>query len=152
MNTLRQALEAYLALRQAMGFQVRDACLLLRRFIDFLEQREAAYITCELALDWATEPSAAQPAEGARRLSVIRGFARYRSATDPRTQIPLCGVVALPAAASLAIPLQRCRDQPVAASRRTPQLAHRIACPDLCGRVRLVGGHWHARRRTGRTG
>ena len=28
MNTLRQALEDYLALRQAMGFKVRDAALL----------------------------------------------------------------------------------------------------------------------------
>lgn len=88
MNTLRQALEEYLALRQAMGFQVRDARVLLRRFIGFLEQQEAAYITRELALRWATEPRAVQPIEWARRLGLVRGFARYRSATDPRTEIP----------------------------------------------------------------
>jgi hypothetical protein len=50
MNTLRQALEDYLALRQAMGFQVRDARSLLRRFIEFLEQQPAAYITHALAV------------------------------------------------------------------------------------------------------
>ncbi len=33
MNTLPQALDEYLALRQAMGFQVRDARSLLGRFI-----------------------------------------------------------------------------------------------------------------------
>lgn len=93
MNTLRQALEEYLALRQAMGFQVRDARVLLRRFIGFLEQQEAAYITRELALRWATEPRAVQPAEWARRLGLVRGFARYRSATDPRTEIPSPGLL-----------------------------------------------------------
>jgi integrase/recombinase XerD len=93
MNTLPQALDEYLALRQAMGFQVRDACSLLGRFIAFLEQQEATYITHELAVHWATEPRAVQPAEWARRLSLVRGFARYRSATDPRTQIPSMGVL-----------------------------------------------------------
>lgn len=93
MNTLPQALEEYLALRQAMGFQVHHACVLLPRFIGFLEQQEATYITSELALHWATEPRAAQPAEWSRRLSLIRGFARYRSATDPRTQIPSAGLL-----------------------------------------------------------
>lgn len=93
MNTLPQALDEYLALRQAMGFQVRDARSLLRRFITFLEQQEATYITHELAVHWATEPHAVQPAEWARRLSLVRGFARYRSATDPRTQIPSMGVL-----------------------------------------------------------
>ena len=93
MNTLLQALDEYLALRQAMGFQVRDARSLLGRFIAFLEQQEATYITHELALHWATEPRAVQPAEWARRLSLVRGFARYRSATDPRTQIPATGVL-----------------------------------------------------------
>lgn len=93
MNTLCQALEDYLALRQAMGFQVRDARSQLRRFVEFLEQQEATYITHELALQWATESCAAHPAERSRRLSFVRGFARYRSATDPRTQIPPAGLL-----------------------------------------------------------
>jgi len=93
MTTLPQALDEYLALRQAMGFAVRDARRLLRRFIDFLEQHRATSITSALALSWATEPRAAQPAEWPRRLSLIRGFARYRSATDPRTQIPAAGIL-----------------------------------------------------------
>jgi integrase/recombinase XerD len=93
MNTLPQALDEYLALRQAMGFQVRDARSLLGRFVAFLEQQEATYITHELAVHWATEPRAVQPAEWARRLSLVRGFARYRRASDPRTQIPAMGVL-----------------------------------------------------------
>lgn len=41
-----------------------------------------------LALAWAQQPSNVQPAGWAKRLSFVRGFASYRSATDPRTQIP----------------------------------------------------------------
>src|SRR5207244_12011435 len=40
-----------------------------------------------LALEWAQKPGA-QPARWAHRLGFVRGFARYRSATDPRTEIP----------------------------------------------------------------
>jgi integrase len=93
MNTLRQALEEYLALRQAMGFQVRDAGSQLRRFIAFLEQQEASSITQALAVQWATKSGAVQSAESARRLTLVRGFARYRSGTDPRTQIPALGLL-----------------------------------------------------------
>lgn len=46
-----------------------------------------------MALAWAQQPSHAQPAHWARRLSFVRGFARYRSATDPRTQIPAPGLL-----------------------------------------------------------
>jgi integrase/recombinase XerD len=46
-----------------------------------------------LALAWAQQPSTVQPAEWAHRLSVVRTFARHRSATDPRTQIPPPGLL-----------------------------------------------------------
>jgi integrase/recombinase XerD len=36
----------------------------------------------------ATGEDGAQPAERARRLCFVRGFARYRSATDPLTEVP----------------------------------------------------------------
>jgi integrase/recombinase XerD len=76
-----------------IGVQVRAARSLRRRFIGFLEQQEATYITHELAMHWATEPRTVQPAEWSRRLTLVRGFARYRSATDPRTQIPPVGLL-----------------------------------------------------------
>jgi integrase/recombinase XerD len=37
---------------------------------------------------WATQPRHVQPAEWARRLRLVRGFAQYHSAIDPRTEIP----------------------------------------------------------------
>jgi integrase len=53
-----------------------------------LAAHRASFITAQLALNWAQQPATVQPATWARRLSFVRGFARYRSATDPRTEIP----------------------------------------------------------------
>jgi integrase/recombinase XerD len=60
---------------------------LLSDFVSFLEDQGAHHITIPLALAWAQQKST-QPAEWARRLTSVRGFARYWSATDPQTQIP----------------------------------------------------------------
>src|SRR5574341_991384 len=57
-------------------------------FVSFLEERGATSITTALALEWAQQPSSAQPGTWAQRLSYVRGFARYRSTTDPQTEIP----------------------------------------------------------------
>lgn len=102
MKTLAQALEEYLALRRALGFKMDDAQRLLSRFLALLEQQGSAYITNELALQWATQSPTASPAEGARRLTLVRGFARFRVAMDPRTQIPPVGL--LSARAQRAVP------------------------------------------------
>lgn len=93
MNTLRQALEEYLSLRRHLGFKLREAGKVLLDFVAFLEQQEAPFITEALALAWAQQPRDAQPAHWARRLSFVRGFARYRSAIDRRTQIPSPGLL-----------------------------------------------------------
>jgi integrase len=58
-----------------------------------LQQRGVSVISSRVALDWAQQPSTVQPAEWARRLSMVRGFARYRSATDPRTEVPPTGLL-----------------------------------------------------------
>ena len=92
MNTLREALQEYLDLRRGLGFKMHDAGLLLPRFVGFMEERGTEYISARLALEWAQRPSV-QPAEWARRLCFVRGFARHRSATDSRTEIPPIGLL-----------------------------------------------------------
>jgi integrase len=92
MNTLRESLQEYLELRRSLGFKMHDAGLLLPRFVSFMEERQAAHITTRLALEWARHP-AVQPAEWARRLCFVRGFARHRSASDSRTEIPPVGLL-----------------------------------------------------------
>lgn len=93
MTTLRSAVQDYLAMRRALGFQLRDAGRLLLKFVAFMEGRRASHITTPLALAWAQQPPMVQPAEWARRLSIVRIFARYRHATDPRTEIPPDGLL-----------------------------------------------------------
>lgn len=88
MSELRQALKEYLRQRRALGFQLRDTATALRKFVDFLGQEGATSITVELALRWARQPKTVQPAQWANRLGMVRRFAEYRSAQDPRTEIP----------------------------------------------------------------
>lgn len=88
MNTLRQAVHEYLSMRRALGFKLVDTGKSLLDFVTFMEQHRAPYITQTLALAWAQQPANTQPAYWAQRLSFVRVFARYRSASDPRTEIP----------------------------------------------------------------
>jgi integrase/recombinase XerD len=93
MKTLRNTLQDYLAMRRALGFKLAEAGIALADFISFLERKSAPHITTRLALAWAQRPAHVQPARWAQRLTWVRGFARYRSATDPRTEIPPSGLL-----------------------------------------------------------
>lgn len=87
MNTLRQAVQDYLTMRRALGFKLRDAGPALLDFVSLLRRKRTSHITIQLALQWAQKPGT-RPVTWANRLTFVRGFARYRSATDPRTEIP----------------------------------------------------------------
>jgi integrase len=93
MNTLRQAVHEYLSMRRSLGFKLHDAGNALLEFAAYMEHRRAPYITQALALAWAQQPANVQPARWAQRLSFVRGLARYRNASDPRTQIPAPGLL-----------------------------------------------------------
>jgi integrase len=89
MSPLRRAVHEYLSMRRGLGYKLDRAGPALLDFVSFLQRRRASYITLPLALAWAKGPSARQPGSwAAQRLSFVRCFARYRSATDPRTQVP----------------------------------------------------------------
>jgi integrase len=88
MNALHLALADYLHLRRLMRFKLVDAGLQLPRFVDFLIERDADHITVALALEWAQLSDTVQPYEQAKRLGYVRKFARYLSASDPRTEVP----------------------------------------------------------------
>jgi len=87
-------LDEYLATRRALGVRLEAAGRLLARFVAFAGRCEDPFVTTELALRWATQPSHAQPAQWTKRLGLVRGFARYASAVDPRHQIPPQGLMA----------------------------------------------------------
>jgi site-specific recombinase XerD len=88
----RRAIDSW-DLDTAVGLCDRAVLLLLARL--GLRAHEVhggasgAHITARLALEWVLQAKTVKPAERARRLGCIRGFARYRSATDPHTEVPL---------------------------------------------------------------
>lgn len=88
MSALRESLEEYVTTVRTLGTELRWPASILHRFIDFLEQEGAEFITTELAVRWATQARGVQPATWARRLSIVRRFATWVQATDPGTEIP----------------------------------------------------------------
>ena len=93
MSQLQKALEEYLTLRRALGFKLSHEDPALHKFVSFMDQAEAPVITTKLALQWAQQPVAVQPAQWANRLGMVRRFAQYWSATDPRTEVPPQGLL-----------------------------------------------------------
>ncbi len=93
MNRLLNELNEYLALRRGLGFKLSAHESALRKFVGFLQARPAEFVTTCLALEWAQQPQYASQAHRARRLGMVRDFARHLSARDPRTEIPPQGLL-----------------------------------------------------------
>lgn len=88
MTDLRAVLSQYLQVRRALGYKLERAGRLLPGFVTFVHQARASFITTELALAWATHLPPGAPWWAAERLRIVRGFAAYVRALDPRTEIP----------------------------------------------------------------
>lgn len=102
MSSLSQALADYLTMRRALGFKLERTGQLLADFVGYADRVGAGSITVELALSWATQPSGADRSWHAARLSAVRGFARYLSTLDSRTEVPPADV--LPGRSRRAVP------------------------------------------------
>lgn len=86
--------EAYLYARRQLGFQLRiEGGELLRfaRYADSSGHRGA--LTTELALRWAQEATTGTPLYRARRLEIVRCFAKHLAASEPATEIPPTGIL-----------------------------------------------------------
>ena len=93
MKRLCKAVHDYLMMRRGLGFKMarHEVCLL--DFVAFLERKRSPHITVKLALEWATQHTHHTPGEWATRLTIVRGFARHWSATDPLTEVPPLGLL-----------------------------------------------------------
>jgi integrase/recombinase XerD len=90
---LHARLDRYLALRRALGFEMRPEERLLRNLVRFVERRGVATpLTAKLALEWACSGTG-QPA---RRLDLARAFFAHLNASDPRVEVPGRGLLARP--------------------------------------------------------
>jgi integrase/recombinase XerD len=88
MNPLHKAVDDYLELRRGLGFKLRDYGVCLRELVSFLESNGSFRITSKLALEFATQRQDQRPVAWARRMTIVRGFASYRTGADPATEVP----------------------------------------------------------------
>lgn len=87
MKTLAKHLKDYLEVRHQLGFKLRGVERDLGKFVRFLRQEKTLFITTKLTLQWITQSTGSERCR-AIRLSMVRGFARYLSAVDPRNELP----------------------------------------------------------------
>lgn len=83
---LIQAVESYLAVRRAAGFQLKFQGNLLKSFAKFSDALGKHYICSETAIEWAGQ--AQSLFTRAKRLGEVIRFARYIRAEDQRHELP----------------------------------------------------------------
>jgi integrase/recombinase XerD len=90
MTTLREHAEQYLAMRRALGFKLTTWGPKLMGFIDYLESLGTTVVTTDDAVAWATSTpqGSTDRVHWARRLDVVRIFARHLKTLEPATEIP----------------------------------------------------------------
>ena len=93
MSALQAALDEYLDIRRSLGFKLRGEGTVLPKFLRFMEQENASFITSILAVQWAILPENVLPGHWTRRLAMVRAFARFLCALDYRTEIPPSGLL-----------------------------------------------------------
>ena len=94
MMTMHAAVEAYLAVRRELGFALRIEGQELGRFARYADEvGHKGPVTTEVAVRWATLPDHASRLYQARRLDIVRRFARYQVTFAPETEIPPEGLL-----------------------------------------------------------
>jgi integrase len=81
--------EAYLAARRGLGFQLRIEGGELLRFARYADTSgHRGPVTVELALRWAQTAASSTRLYRARRIETVRCFARHQALIEPATEIP----------------------------------------------------------------
>jgi len=83
---LKQSVDAYLALRRAVGFDLKTDGYLLQHFARFASDHGDTHVQTETTLEWAA--AAPSPQQRERRLRVVALFARHACAEDSRHEVP----------------------------------------------------------------
>lgn len=86
MSSLDAHLERYLTLRRSLGFRLEEHGRALPDFVRYAQARGETTVRTATAVAWAGRAST--DGERARRLSMVRGLARYLTAFDPQTEVP----------------------------------------------------------------
>ena len=92
-ETMASKVEAYLRLRRQAGFTLKIEGQQLARFACFADNTDhQGPLTLKLATQWATASRQSKRLTAARRIEVLRPFARYCQQFEPDTEIPPRGL------------------------------------------------------------
>lgn len=83
---MKEDIDAYLALRRAVGFRLAVDEYLLRAYSRFASGRDETHVRAQTAMEWAALGPSPQQRE--RRLRVVARFARHVRAEDARHEVP----------------------------------------------------------------
>jgi hypothetical protein len=84
--TMQARVRAYLTQRRALGYRLRIEGGLLLNFARFADRSgHSGPPTKDLMLRWAVKPAKAEQLYKARRLEILRVFARHQAALGNRT-------------------------------------------------------------------
>jgi integrase len=87
--TMTSRVQEYLSQRRALGYKLYREGRQLLNFARYADRsRHRGPLNAALALRWATLPQRVEPAYHARRLNIVRVFARHQAVTEPTTQVP----------------------------------------------------------------
>jgi integrase len=88
-RTMLAKVQAYLKQRRALGYRLHSQGFQLLNFARYADgQAHPGPLTRALVLRWACLPKAASRLYWARRLAIVRAFARHLQLTEPDTQVP----------------------------------------------------------------
>lgn len=97
MSVLERHVADYLRLRRTLGYDLTEIGRLLPRFVAELDAAGVEHVTIAAAVEWSLAASVIAPSRvAATRYTAVRGFARYMSGIDPRTEIPPVGLLRRP--------------------------------------------------------
>ena len=92
--TMTVKVDAYLSFRRSLGFLLRSEGVMLRQFAIYVDATgHHGPLTTELAPQWARATTSTDQLYWARRLEVVRCFARHLATTEPGTEIPPRGLL-----------------------------------------------------------
>ena len=91
-SSLTVRLGEYLEVRRRFGFRLDFAERVMRRFTAFADACGADFITVQLLLDWKAHYGSADNNTWSARLGMVRGFATWLQASDPRNEVPPKGL------------------------------------------------------------
>lgn len=88
-KTMEERVREYLAYHESLGYSPSSSDKHLGWMSRHLDRTGfRGPITTKMALHWATDSKKAHPVTWAKRLTLIRGLAKYEALSDPRTEIP----------------------------------------------------------------